>query len=63
MVCRMELPYNEILNKSNIKKIGAKATGYTLLAGIHEIGDPNVMSKSVLPNEIKKQIIQQIILD
>ena len=40
----------------DIDYIGASTIGYTLLPGIYEISDLNLMLKSLLPNEVKTNI-------
>ena len=45
----MELIYDEIVDKLDIKYIGQKATEYTLPACIIQISDSNLMKKSSLP--------------
>ena len=52
----MQLTDDQILDIIDIKYIGSKTVGYTLLPGIYEISVLNLMLKSLLPNEVKTKI-------
>ena len=49
----MQFTHDEIVNTLEMKYIAASSIGYTLPPGICEIGDLNLMLKSLLPNEVK----------
>ena len=52
MAKRLEKAYNENITPLVMKNIGAKRTGYTILDGIHEISDLNLVLKSLLPSGV-----------
>ena len=52
----MGLTYGEIEFILDMKYFDASSTGYTLLPGLYEISDLNLMLKSLLPNEVKVNI-------
>ena len=56
IIYRIELTYDEMVDIFDIDYIGASTIGYTLLPGIYEISDLNLMLKSLLPNEVKTNI-------
>ena len=51
MVYRMELTYDEIVDVLDVKYIAGSTNGYTLVPGIYEVSDINLMLKSLLPNK------------
>ena len=53
MVYRMELTYDEIVDFLDVKYTAGSNIGYTLTSGIYEIGDINLLIKSLLPNKVK----------
>ena len=53
MVSKMELPYLESVDILDAKYVNRSSDGYTLPAGINEIGDLKLMLNSLHPNEIK----------
>ena len=53
IVYRMELIYDEIMDVLDIKYISASSIGFTLAPGIDELSDPNLMLKSLLPDDVK----------
>ena len=57
MACRMELTYDDIIDTHDAKCIVAKTTGHTLPVGIFEISDFNLMVKSLIPDEVKVEIV------
>ena len=57
MVFRMGLTYSEIENILDMKYIPTLVSEYTLPLGIYEISDINSMLKSLLPDEVKVNII------
>ena len=56
MVHRMELTYSEIEYKLDTNYNATSSTGYTLMPGIFEISDLNLMLKSLLPDDVKVKI-------
>ena len=52
----MELAYDEIVDLLDVKYIARSTVGYTLVPGIYEVTDINLMLKSLLPNEVKVKI-------
>ena len=53
MVNRMELTCDEIVDLLDIKYIATSSTGYAVPPGNHEIGDINLILKSLLLEEVK----------
>ena len=53
MVNRMELTCDEIVDLLDIKYIATSSTGYTVPPGNHEIGEINLMLKSLLLEKVK----------
>ena len=49
----MELTCREIENILDMKYIDASTTGYTIPPGVYEFKDNNLMSKSLLPDDVK----------
>ena len=52
----MELNYDEIIDKLDVKSIAGSTIGYTLPPGIYKITDISLMLKSLLPNKVKVKI-------
>ena len=61
MVLRLELTYSEFADILDTKITGAKTTGFTLKPGLNESGDLKMISKSLLPNEVKMNITIDVI--
>ena len=53
LVFRLQLTYHEIVDILDIKHIPRSTKGYTLVPGIYEVTDINMMLKSLLPKEVK----------
>ena len=53
MVYRLQLTYDEIIDILDVKYIAGSTIGYTLLPGVYEISDINLMLKSLFPGEVK----------
>ena len=53
MVYRLQLTYDEIVDILDFKYITGSTKGYTLAPGIYEVTDFNMMSKSLLPKDVK----------
>ena len=53
LVYRMQLTYDEIVDFLNIKYIAGSIIGYTLVLGVYEISDNNLMLKSLLLSKVK----------
>ena len=61
MVHRLQLTYDEIVDTLDVKYKAGSTVGYTLVPGIYEFSDINLMIKSLLPNKVKvKNIIDDI---
>ena len=56
MVYRMEITYDEFIDILDMKHIGAKTIGYTILPRINEISDSILLLKSLLQSEVKVNI-------
>ena len=56
LVYRMQLTYNEIIDKFDLKNIPTKRTGYSLKPNIYQISDINKTLKYVLPEKLKKSV-------
>ena len=50
MVYRVQLTYDEIIDKLDVEYFAGSTIGYTLPPGISEITDNNLILKSLLPN-------------
>ena len=53
MVYRLQLTYDEIIDILDVKYIAGSTIGYTLLPGVYEISDINLMLKSLFPGKVK----------
>ena len=53
MVFRLELTYSKNENILDMKNKTAWSAGYTLPPGTYESSDPNLLLKSLLPNDEK----------
>ena len=53
MVYRLQLTYVEIIDILDVKFIAGSTIGYTLLPGVYEISDINLMLKSLFPGKVK----------
>ena len=53
MVFRMEVIYDEIVDILAVKDLAGSTIGYTLLPGIFEVSDTNLMTKSLFPNNVE----------
>ena len=56
MVVRMKLTYREFTDILDAKYIARSSTGYTHAPRLKETCDPNLILKSVLPNDGKMKI-------
>ena len=53
MVYRLQLTYNEIIDKMDVRYFAGPTIGHALPIGIYEISDINLMLKSLLTKDIK----------
>ena len=53
MVCRLQITYDEIIHKLDVKYEAGATKGYTLPPGVYEIGDINLMLKSMVPGKLE----------
>ena len=56
MVYRLQLTYDEIIGKLDVKIIAGLTIGYTLSPGVYKINDINLMLKSLQPGKVKVNI-------
>ena len=63
MTFGMELTYNGIVDILDIKYIPESTIGYTLPARIYEISGLNLILKTLLPDDVKVNITNDMILD
>ena len=56
LVYRMRLSYDELMDKSDLKYIPTKRTGYSLNPGIYEVDDLNNTLKYILPDNVKVSV-------
>ena len=56
MVYRKEVTYDELKDVSDKKYTSATSIGCCLLPGTYENSDPNLMLKSILPDDVKVYI-------
>ena len=52
----MQLTYDEIIDKLDVKYIPTKRTGYSLSPSFHEVIDLNIILKHILPDNVKVNI-------
>ena len=53
LVFRLQLTHHEIVDILDVKYIPRSTKGFTLVPGIYEVTDINMMLKSLLPKEVK----------
>ena len=56
MVRRMQLTYDEIVDLLDVKYIAGSTNGYTILPGVDELSEINLMMKSLLPIKARVKI-------